>query len=318
MHDGSIPLPLDPRKFQDPLLTAKGERRAWVGLEALETLWFNTGTLCNLTCEHCYIESSPRNDRLSYLSTAEVVAYLDEIEREGLPTRLIGFTGGEPFMNPQIMAMLEGSLARGFGALVLTNAMKPMAQRKAALLGLRERWGDHLTIRVSLDHYGREVHERERGQKTWQTTIDGLLWLQEKGFSLAVATRRLSGEEEPAIRRGFARLFQELDIALDAEDPLSLVVFPEMDARVDVPEITEACWGILGKSPKSVMCASSRMVVKRKGAPRPVVLACTLIPYEPAFELGETLAEASRAVPLNHPHCAKFCVLGGGSCARAG
>lgn len=318
MPDGSFPLPLDPRKFRDPRRTANGEKRASVRLEALETLWFNTGSLCNLTCEHCYIESSPRNDRLSYLSAAEVVAYLDEIEREGLPTRCIGFTGGEPFLNPELPAMLEAALARGLRALVLTNAMKPMAKRKAALLALKERYGDHLAIRVSLDHYEEAAHERERGPKSWQRTLDGLLWLQANGFSLALAARRLSGEEEGAIRRGFSRLFAELGLALDAEDPASLVIFPEMDARLDVPEITEACWGILGKSPQGVMCASSRMVVKRKGAARPSVLACTLIPYDPAFELGETLAEASRRVPLNHPFCAQFCVLGGASCAGAG
>ena len=59
------------------------------------------------------------------------------------------------------------------------------------------------------------------------------------------------------------------------------------------------------------------MVVNRKEAERPAVLACTLLPYDAQFELGETLAEASRAVPLNHPHCAKFCVLGGASCTAA-
>src|SRR5690606_41113510 len=89
----------------------------------------------------------------------------------------------------------------------------------------------------------------------------------------------------------------------------------EMDAAADVPEITEACWGILGKSPRDVMCASSRMVVKRKGAEKPVVVACTLLPYQPAFELGQSLKEASGEVSLNHPHCARFCVLGGASCS---
>ena len=68
---------LDPAKFRDPLTTAKGETRATVALRALETLWFNTGTLCNLTCRNCYIESSPRNDRLSYLTREDVRAYLD-------------------------------------------------------------------------------------------------------------------------------------------------------------------------------------------------------------------------------------------------
>ena len=110
-------------------------------------------------------------------------------------------------------------------------------------------------------------------------------------------------------------LFAELGLAIDTRDPTRLVLFPEMDAHADVPEITEACWGILGKSPQSVMCASSRMVVKRHGQARPSVIACTLLPYEPGFDLGVTLAEASQRVRLNHPHCAKFCVLGGASCS---
>jgi uncharacterized Fe-S cluster-containing radical SAM superfamily protein len=307
---------LDPRKFQDPFVTVTGERRARVALKSLDTLWFNTGTLCNLTCRHCYIESSPRNDRLVYLGASEVAEYLTEIENLGLGTKMIGFTGGEPFMNPALPAMLDLVLARGFRALVLTNAMKPMHKMKPALLALRERHGERLQIRVSLDHYEREVHEVERGRRSWQPTIDGLLLLAANGFAVSVASRRLSGETEAEMRRGFAGLFAKLGLAIDADDPLALTVFPEMDPAADVPEITEACWGILGKSPEDVMCASSRMVVKFKGAPRPSVIACTLLPYDPRFNLGPTLAGALRQVALNHPHCAKFCVLGGGACSR--
>jgi hypothetical protein len=184
------------------------------------------------------------------------------------------------------------------------------------LLRLKHAYGDRLTVRVSIDHYGRAVHEEERGRRSWQPTIDGLCWLVRNGFSVHVASRRLSGESEAEIRAGFARLFAELGVEIDTADPVRLMVFPEMDPAADVPEITEACWGILGKSPESVMCAASRMVVKRKGAARPAVLACTLLPYDGRFELGSTLASARGAVPLNHPHCAKFCVLGGGACSR--
>ena len=311
-----LPILLDPAKFQDALLTAKGESRAHVGLKALETLWFNTGTLCNLTCRNCYIESSPRNDRLVYLTAAEVASYLDEIERDGHATRLIGFTGGEPFMNPELPAMLDDVLSRGFKAMVLTNAMKPMHKMKPALLGLLQRHGGNLTLRVSLDHYGRALHEAERGARSWKPTIDGLVWLAESGFDVHVAGRRFSDEPEDQVRAGYARLFAELGVPIDAHDPATLVLFPEMDATVDVPEITTACWGILKKSPDSVMCASSRMVVKRKGAARPAVVACTLLPYDPQFELGDTLADSVGAVRLNHPHCAKFCVLGGAACSR--
>ena len=308
---------LDPRKFRDPDVTLAGEKRAQVALRALDTLWFNTGTLCNLACQHCYIESSPKNDRLVYLSAAEVAEYLDEIEELRLGTRLIGFTGGEPFMNPELPAMLEAALSRGLQALVLTNAMKPMHKMKPALARLRERHGERLTIRVSIDHYGSAVHETERGPRSWAPTIDGLQWLARNGFSIAVASRQLSGEPETVLRRGFAGLFARLNVRVDADDPVALTIFPEMDEDADVPEITEACWGILGKTPDSVMCSSSRMVVKFKGAAHPSVIACTLLPYDPRFDLGPTLAGALGRVPLNHPHCAKFCVLGGGACSRS-
>ena len=306
---------LDPAKFRDPDLTAKGERRARVPLERLETLWFNTGTLCNLTCLNCYIESSPRNDALVYLTRAEAAAYLDEIAALGLATREIGFTGGEPFMNPDVIGMLEDALARGFQVLVLTNAMRPMQRHESALLDLQARYGDRLTLRVSLDHHTAAVHEAERGVATFEKTLDGLTWLARHGFSLAVAGRRLTDEGEADARDAFGRLFERLGVPIDPHDPARLVLFPEMDAGHDVPEITEACWGILDKAPSSVMCASSRMVVRRKGSEQASVVACTLLPYDPQFDLGPALSGALRPVALNHPHCAKFCVLGGASCS---
>jgi uncharacterized Fe-S cluster-containing radical SAM superfamily protein len=310
------PPQLDPAKFRDPLITAKGEPRAHVKLKALETLWFNTGTLCNLTCQNCYIESSPTNDRLVYLTAAEVARYLNEIAALRLGTGLIGFTGGEPFMNRDLPAMLEDVLSRGLDAIVLTNAMKPMHHKKRALLALLQRYGTRLTLRVSLDHYGAAVHELERGKRSWAPTLDGLKWLTESGFAINVASRFLSGETEAAMRAGFARLFAEHRIPIDADDPVALMIFPEMDPSVDVPEITTACWGILHKSSDSVMCATSRMVVKHQGADRPSVVACTLLPYDKLWDLGPNLAGAAGAVPLNHPHCAKFCVLGGAACSR--
>jgi uncharacterized Fe-S cluster-containing radical SAM superfamily protein len=301
-------------KFSNPRLTAKGEERAVVPLHGLETLWFNTGTLCNITCAHCYIESSPRNDRLSYLSHREVMDYLDEIERDGLPTKLIGFTGGEPFLNKQIIAILGETLSRGFEALVLTNAMRPMQRHKAQLLELKARHGDRLRLRVSLDDPRAELHDAERGPGTYEKTLAGMTWLAAHGFAVEVAGRRFAHEPEPELRARFQTLFNDIGLAVDANDPAAMVIFPEMDMGADPPEITTSCWTILGKDMRSVMCASARMVVKRKGAAAPAVLACTLLPYDPQFELGATLREASTPVPLNHKYCASFCVLGGASC----
>jgi organic radical activating enzyme len=306
---------LDPRKFRDPHVTADGQQRAVVALTHLTTLWFNTGSLCNIACVNCYMESSPKNDALAYMTFAEVQAYLDEIERENMRVEEIAFTGGEPFMNPDIIQMLEEVLARGYKALVLSNAMKPMLNKRDELLVIKERHADALSIRVSVDHFTRERHEDIRGKNTWPPMVDGLRWLAENKVKLAVAGRTCWDESEEQGRTGYGKLFETENIPVDPNAPRSLVLFPEMDADVDVPEITTHCWDILGVAPETMMCASSRMVVKRKGADKPVVMPCTLLPYDTDFELGHDLAQSDKMVKLNHPHCAKFCVLGGASCS---
>ena len=157
-------------------------------------MWFNTGTLCNLACTSCYIESSPTNDALSYLTLAEVDRFLDELDA---PTE-IGFTGGEPFMNPEIMAMLEHALVRGHHVLVLSNAMRPMRRHEAAILTLAARFPDKLTIRVSIDHHTQAVHEQERGPRSWDRAIEGLdlargPWRSARRRGPPVARRKRSG-----------------------------------------------------------------------------------------------------------------------------
>ena len=302
-------------KFCDPRHTAEGKPRARVALNGLRTLWFNTGTLCNLACGNCYIESTPRNDRLVYLRAAEVEAFLAEAEDLALGVEEVGFTGGEPFMNPDVLDMLDLALDRGYTVLVLTNAMRPMVKCAEGLKGLRRRYADCLVLRVSLDHFRRELHEEERGPRTWTPAMRGLQWLHGNGFNVRVAGRLRWGDDEHAMRVGFQRLLRACGIDLDVWDRQRLVLFPEMDAQADTPEITTDCWEALGVNPQDMMCASSRMVVKHKGALRPSVVSCTLLPFDDGFDLGPTLAGALGDVALNHPHCSRFCVLGGGKCS---
>ena len=304
-------------KFQDSLVTADGSTRASVALSNPETLWFNTGTLCNIECANCYILSSPRNDALVYLTAAEVEDYLDQLEERNWRVREIAFTGGEPFMNPEMCAMADAALERGYEVLILTNAMRPMMRKtvRQDLLVLNEKHPGKMTLRISLDHHSADIHDTERGEGSYAKTLEGMAWLRDNGFQMAVAGRIAFAESEAEARQGFADLFAAQGFDIDSANPGQTVLFPEMDEAVEVPEITTACWGILNKAPEDVMCASSRMVVKRKGAEKPAVLACTLLPYAPEFELGTTLAEAEKPVALNHPHCAKFCVLGGASCS---
>jgi uncharacterized Fe-S cluster-containing radical SAM superfamily protein len=302
-------------KFQHPDFTADGRRRAEAAFAHLETLWINTGTLCNIECARCYIDSSPTNDRLAYITPGEIAPFLGEAE--GLGAREVGFTGGEPFMNPHMGELARASLERGFDVLILTNAMRPMmrARVQESLLRLRDLHGDRIRLRVSLDHYAPASHDGERGAGGFDEAVRGLLWLAREGFDISVAGRTLGSEPVSEARKGYTALFAALGLPVDASDPAALVIFPEMDETKDTPEITVDCWRILGKSPASVMCASSRMVVKRKGADAPSVVACTLLPYAEAFELGATIAGSLAPVKLNHPHCSRFCVLGGASCS---
>jgi len=307
------------QKFSHPDITAKGETRASVAWKGLKTLWFNTGTLCNIECRNCYILSSPKNDRLVYLTLADVMPYLNEIDRMDAGEVEIGITGGEPFMCPDILPIMEAILFRGHSLLFLTNAMRPMMRpriqeglRRLSRNGLTEK----LVLRVSLDSHDRALHDAERGEGAFDEACEGLRWLAEEGFTVAIAGRQSLHEDESAARAAYGALAGTLGLPLDPADPKQLVLFPEMIPRDDPPEITTECWGILNKSPESIMCADQRMVVRRKGAARASVTACTLLVDDPAFELGHTLKEATAApVKLNHPWCASFCVLGGGSCS---
>ena len=306
------------QKFQDPFVTAKGETRGSVDWRGLKTLWLNTGTLCNIACRNCYIKSSPTNDDLVYLTLADVTPFLDEIDALGEGAKEIGITGGEPFMCPDILGIMQAVLDRGHSLLILTNAMRPMMRPRIreGLLALKKRYGKRMTLRVSMDHHSEAVHNAERGAGAYAAVTTGLAWLAEHGFDLAIAGRQALTEDEAEARAGYGALIDGLGLGIDPAGTRQLVLFPEMIEGDDPPEITTACWGILDVDPADMMCASQRMVVKRKGESKAVVTACTLLAYSKAFELGETLAEATAApVQLNHAWCASFCVLGGGSCS---
>lgn len=308
---------IDRSKFRDPEITAKGEKRASVSFNSLKTLWFNTGSLCNIECSNCYIASSPTADHFIYLTPSDMEPYLDEIDSLGYGKVEIAFTGGEPYMNPDIHRLSEMALERGHSLLVLTNAMRPMMRPKvqAGLLDLQKRYGGRMTLRVSLDHFSREEHDRERGAGSFDIAAFGMNWLAKNGIKMNIAGRAMFAESEDNARVGYATLIKDQGWDIDAFDQGETILFPEMDEKVDVPEITTACWDILNVSPDAMMCSNSRMVVRRKGAGRASVLACTLLWDDDQFELGRTLEGARAPVKLNHPHCAKFCVLGGASCS---
>jgi len=243
--------------------------------------------------------------------------YLDEIDEMYDHPIEIAFTGGEPYLNPHALRLSEMALERGHSLLVLTNAMKPMMRPRIqkGLLDLKDRFPGKMTLRVSLDHFSEIGHDKERGEGSFAIALKGMAWLTENTFDLHIAGRSMFSESEDAARQGYGELIKTEAWDIDAHNPAQTILFPEMDEKVDVPEITIACWGILDVHPDSMMCSNSRMIVRRKGEDRASVLACTLLWDDVQFETGKTLKESLGPVALNHPHCAKFCVLGGASCS---
>ncbi len=300
------------QKFENKLLTSDNKARAFIQAKKIQTLWFNTGTLCNLTCKNCYIESSPKNDRLAYISFEEFKTFVNESIQNEMGTKEIGFTGGEPFMNKDVFKMIKYALDNDFKTLVLTNAMKPMMNNKNQLFKLNHL---NLTIRVSIDHFTKHKHEQIRGPNSWEPMIEGLKWLSENKFNFCLATRLMWNEDEVTTRKNFKNFVKQYNLDLNTENKSQLVTFAEMDEKKDTPEITTECWDILNKNPDEVMCSNSRMIVKKKGDEKPSVIACTLLPYISEFNLGNSLKESMKKIYLNHPHCSKFCVLGGSSCS---
>ena len=299
--------------FLNKKITTDGSRRAFVEMRDLETLWFNTGTLCNLKCSGCYIESSPINDHLEYIKFYDVKKYINEIISYNYKTKVIGFTGGEPFMNPDIIKILNYALKHKFNALVLSNGLRPIEIKFKDLLNLP--FKENLIIRISIDHHKKEKHEKIRGSNTWEKLLKNIQWLYKQKFIINIASRLEENDSEEEIRDGFQKLFNDLKIKFNAYDRNKLILFPHINSKKNTLEITENCWKILNKKPQDLMCSSSRMVVKKKSDLNTKILACTLVTKHKDFELGKNLKSADKKVYLNHPFCSQFCVLGNSSCS---
>ena len=152
-------------KFSDPDVTAKGERRARVGLAGASARCGSTPAACATSPAAIAISTRAPTTTGSLISPAPRRPPSSTRSRAiAWPVREIGFTGGEPFMNPDIIDMLGDALSRGFSVLVLTNAMQPMLRPRIrdGLTALRDAHGNRLALRVSLDHYSRELHDTER------------------------------------------------------------------------------------------------------------------------------------------------------------
>ncbi|MBC8074815.1 MAG: radical SAM protein [Chloroflexales bacterium] len=149
-------------------------------------LWIYTNYDCNLRCSYCVAKSSPNAPRRA-IGLANTRRLVDEAVELGFTD--VFFTGGEPFILPDIYAMLAYASAR-VKTTVLTNAMLLRGARLDKLVAIAN---DNLVVQVSLDGGRAEDHDAYRGAGSWAKTVEGIRLLQEHGFRV-----RLGTTESPA------------------------------------------------------------------------------------------------------------------------
>src|SRR4029453_8814427 len=131
----------------------------------LDHLWFQVaGALCNLTCAHCFISCSPKNDSFGFLILADVQRRLEESVPLGVKEYY--FTGGEPFLNPEMTAILIETL-RYRPVTVLTNGPVLKDEWLAALRTADDASPYSLEFRVSIDGCSPEMNDPVRGAGTF-------------------------------------------------------------------------------------------------------------------------------------------------------
>lgn len=269
-----------------------------VSLKSLDTLWFQVGgTVCNLACTHCFVSCSPTNHTHEFMTLAEVRRYLNEAARLGV--REYYFTGGEPFLNPEMEAILEATLAVG-PANVLTNGLLLSPDRCARLKALSDASEYSLDLRVSLDGYDAESNDPIRGEGTFVRILTGIRNLTEAGLSPVITVTEVC--REAATDSGKERFF-ELLRSMGIERP-RLKILPvfqigaeaerggayESWQRLRDGEVADAGWDHL-------QCSACRMVTDQG------VWVCPILVNEPSAKMGETLADTLGPFSLDHPAC---------------
>jgi sulfatase maturation enzyme AslB (radical SAM superfamily) len=280
-------------------LTENSEPRGRIKSHTLSHLWIHTGTACNLCCPFCFEGSSPRDDRIEMITYEEVVKVIDEGVSLG-PTQ-VAFTGGEPFVNPDMIRILDYTLDH-LPALVLTNGTLPLQKQTTKLLPLRSK-PYQLTLRISLDYPEPAAHDAGRGAGQFATSLETMQILHQAGFPLAVARISHPTEDSASVAEAYRQLFMEYGLPED----IPLVDFPvlaEPGELPDTPEITEHCIKTYCDQAKlqSFMCGYSKMAVKKHGEVR--FYACTLVDDDDLYDLGNSLSEAMKYdIMLKHPRC---------------
>ena len=279
-----------------------------VPLIALDTLWFQVaGTLCNIECTHCFISSSPSNRSHEMLTLADVEQRLAEARELGV--RECYFTGGEPFLNRDMLAILEATLRQG-PATVLTNGMLLRRETCAKLRELFDQSEYSLDIRVSLDGFDASSHDAIRGRGVWDKVMAGLRNLAEVNLNPVITvTTAAEGVEAADGRARFLDVIRSFGFDRPRLKILPLFRIGAEARRTRAYEDWERITTeMLQESDAAkLQCSSCRMVTS-KG-----VYVCPILIEQPEARMGDSLGETLRSFPLKYGAC-HTCWIDGVTC----
>lgn len=280
----------------------------YVPMLSLDTLWFQVaGTLCNIACTHCFISCSPANHAHEMMTFEEVATRLAEAKKLGV--REYYFTGGEPFMNRDMMQILEATLQQG-PATVLTNGMLLRSETCRAVRELLDRSEYSLDLRVSLDGFDRETHDAIRGSGVWDRVMTGLANLAEAGINPVITvTTAAEGVDSAAGRARFLDLIRSFGFTKPRLKVLSLFRIGAEETRTRGYASGERLTAedLDGADMSVLQCSTSRTITN-KG-----VYVCPILINYDAARMGETIAETLRPFPLAYGAC-HTCWVDGVTC----
>ncbi|HZC36798.1 MAG TPA: radical SAM protein [Chthoniobacterales bacterium] len=253
---------------------------------------------------------SPENQTLDLMSFDQVVRYLDEAVRLGVKD--FYFTGGEPFVNPDLPRILEATLKLG-PATVLTNATLFSAELVNQLATMRDTSIYSLELRVSIDGFSPETNDPIRGPGTFKRIMRGIKLLLDSGFlPIITAMRSWPIEEDDARLNGFKNSLAEIGYRYPRIKLLpSLKIGQEALRDRGYSEhdyVTKSM--MFGYDSSQLMCSNSRIVSARG------VHVCPILVDQPDAILGTRLANAKAAFELKHQACLT-CYQHGALCLNA-
>lgn len=267
-------------------------------LETLDDLWFQvTGTLCNLECTHCFNNSGPNNDTFDMMETETIHEYLEESREYGVKEYY--FTGGEPFLHPDMTEILETTLTYG-PATVLTNATAFTEEELDKLGELFHASRYSLEIRVSLDGFTAEQNDEIRGEGTFDRAIQGVRGLVDRGLlPIVTATRTWDINDDPDVIGGFKETLTSINYDQPRIKLLPSLKIGREQQRDRSYHATEKVTHEMmkGFDTDQMICSDARLVTDRG------IWACPILVLHEEAKLGDTLEEATRPISLGFDAC---------------